>query len=186
MLIYWLFVCLAILAAMSWTVAASLHLRRPVAPLMGKATVRCRSGVFEAAVVGARLMLPEGRSVEPGESIRLEFANPRGSAVYRVRALTAEGEFDLESAVFLGREERRAYKRLRVDSPCLLDSQPATLIDVSELGARLTTPNGPARGSRVLLRADALGDEPVGAWVLADRPECRLRFEEPVRILSAK
>lgn len=186
MLIYWLFVCMVLLAAICWTVAATLHSRRHIAPLMGKATVRCRAGVFEAAIVGTRLMLPEDRSVEPGESIRIEFASPNGSTVYRVRALTGDGEFDLASAIYLGREERRASKRQRVDAPCLIDAQPATLIDVSELGARLATSEGPARGSRVLLEATALGDEPVGAWVLADKPECRLRFEEPVQILSRR
>lgn len=172
------------LAAVAWFLASLFHRPKPTSIPQGKATVRCRAGVFESAVLGGSVWLPPNRKIEAGESLRVEIAESNGTRSYRVRALSAEGALDLDSLVDLGQEDRRSSPRVKLDSPCLLDDRPAQLIDVSELGARLSPSDLAVRGSRVLLRAAVFGDEPIGGWVLEDAPQCRIRFEEPVSLQS--
>lgn len=161
--------------------------RNQVTP--GVAKVVGARGVFTAELTVASRQLElagDLLDLEPGTRVMVQC--PRGSRleVFRVEVLRAHpGSATLELPATVHRVERRSEVR---DTACRgrhlrLDGRAATMLDRSEMGAKVMLERGPEPGARVRVEL------PDGGVAIAQAVETtdkfvRLRFDGPVPLVD--
>ena len=190
-------------AAYAWT-AWTRKSRKPLSPEVnttirfGSGRAMYRSNFVAETAKGWLLSAPIQREhyvpIRIGEEIRAEVTTSKGVLFFRSEVLersTHPWRLLIRAPARYELRERRSQPRRR-DLEGLragLDGHAAVLMDLSDLGARVTASVAPERGERLRLDLPWL-EAPCFAYVLEVAPprdpaatgtELRLRFEEPLR-----
>lgn len=171
-------------------------------PLSG-GTLRLRtpSGVYRARflrttsegwVFSAPLKRDAYVPLRPGESVTAECPTENGVLLFRSHVVSRDAEtheFTIEKPKATHARERRSGKRARVSNVAVdIDSIQASLVDISEGGARAVVARRFANGERVAVKLPWIA-EPVYAAVLETEITdgrglfaTRIVFEEPIKV----
>lgn len=174
----------------------NLRLRKSISPPLPDATLQIRSGgaLYRAKfvrnsasgwVIGAPLSRDAYVPLRVGEQVSVWAPTNDGLRSFETEILERDAtthEFTLAIPHRAGKVERRQSPRIRTfaDPSVQFEGQRATLIDLSENGARVFAPCVVKKGERV--RIDLSGN-PAYGWILESNPkaqgcEVRLVFEE--------
>lgn len=170
----------------------TLYLRTRLDPSIGDTLrVRAASGMYRSRLLGLgrsswTLSAPLQRDafvpIRIGEELVIESASRQGALLFRSQVVARDPEthsLHIQRPERIHLVERRGHRRFpELEGAAVqLEGESATLMDISEGGARLHTSTKAHRGDRV--RLDLPSGDSVFAWVLStDGCEARLRFEE--------
>jgi hypothetical protein len=202
-LIGYFFALFAASMAVAWLVASlKLGAKRCPEPAAGSALkMRGEGGMYRTRVIETRgpfwvLAAPLMRDyyvpMHVGEKLTIEYPMDGGVLFFRsvVRARDIETHTLIIDRPEGGRKtERRQEKRLVGAGlgPISLDGAQAVLVNLSQGGAKVSTPKRIQIGERVGIQLP-WNPEPVHGWVLETVPsvrsevEARIRFEEPATL----